>query len=350
MSLDSIVTISIDTQNLQMAQAGFGTPLIIARHDVWPERVKSFANLSDLPTLDPKDPSKKGFSFDSSVYRMAQTLMAQNPKVPKAKIDLRLKEETVEMALNAIMKEDADFYGVLLVNEHGNAVDKYIADLKSLVLAIKTKRVLAGADITDEQFKAITSLDDLTERRLFIMYKTKSDDYPAAAWMGRMFPLAPGSASWAFKQLEGVKKDKLNIDVIEKLKKVHINRYIDINNIGVTMEGKVMGKGEYIDIVHGIDWLHVRMQERLFRLLMLNEKIPYTRKGVDLVRSEIMAQLKDAVYRGLLAAEPEPSVSIPDIEEIDPITRGQRKLPDVKFSGRLAGAIHEIEIRGTVTV
>lgn len=60
MSLDSIVTISIDTQNLQMAQAGFGTPLIIARHDVWPERVKSFANLSDLPTLDPKDPSKKG--------------------------------------------------------------------------------------------------------------------------------------------------------------------------------------------------------------------------------------------------------------------------------------------------
>ena len=31
-----------------------------------------------------------------------------------------------------------------------------------------------------------------------------------AEWMGRMLPLPPGSASWAFKQLEGVNKGKLN--------------------------------------------------------------------------------------------------------------------------------------------
>lgn len=340
MSLDSIVNISIDTKSLAVAQAGFGVPLIICReHDGWKERVKTFSDLSEL----------KGINYDSPLYRMAQALMSQNPKVPKAKIGMRLKDETVEMALNAIMKEDSDFYGVLLINEHGNAADKYIADLKSLVLAVKTKRLLAGADVTEEQFKAISSLDDLADRRLFTMYKTKADDYPAAAWMGRMLPLPPGSASWAFKQLEGVKKDKLNTEIIEKLKKTHINRHIDINDVGVTMDGKVMGKGEYIDIVHGIDWLHVRIQERLFRLLVINEKIPYTLKGVDLVRSEIMAQLKEAVYRGLLAADPEPKVSIPNIEDIDPITRGQRKLPDVRFSGRLAGAIHEIEIRGIVT-
>jgi hypothetical protein len=345
--LDSIVTICIDTQSVQMAQAGFGTPLIIARHDVWPERVRTFSNLSDLPILDPKDPTKKGFLLDSPLYRMAQALMSQNPKVPKAKIGTRLKDETVETALNAIMKEDGDFYGVLLVNEHGTAADKYIADLKSLVQAVRSRRFLAGADITDEQLKAIASFDDLADRRLFTIYKTKADDYPAASWMGRMLPLAPGSASWAFKELEGVKKDKLSTDVIEKLKKVHINRHIDINDVGVTMDGKVMSK-EYIDIVHGIDWLHVRIQERLFRLLMINEKIPYTLKGIDLVRSEIMAQLKEAVYRGLLASDPEPTVSIPNIEDIDPSVRGQRKLPDVRFSGRLAGAIHEIEIRGFV--
>jgi hypothetical protein len=108
-------------------------------------------------------------------------------------------------------------------------------------------------------------------------------------------------------------------------------------------------KGEYIDVVHGIDWLHVGIQERLFRLLMINEKIPYTLKGIDLVRSEIMAQLKEAVHRGLLAPDPEPQVSTPNIEDISADMREQRKLPDVSFSGRLAGAIHEIEIRGTVT-
>jgi hypothetical protein len=43
-------------------------------------------------------------------------------------------------------------------------------------------------------------------------------------------------------------------------------------------------------------------------------------------------------------------VSTPNIEDISAEMREQRKLPDVSFSGRLAGAIHEIEIRGTVTV
>jgi hypothetical protein len=63
-----------------------------------------------------------------------------------------------------------------------------------------------------------------------------------------------------------------------------------------------------------------------------------------------MAQLKEGVYRGPLTPESEPQMSIPTIEDIDPLVRGQRKLPDVSLSGRLAGAIHEIEIRGTVAV
>ena len=339
MSLDSIVNITIDTQSVQIAQAGFGIPLIITHaHDGWEERVRTFSDIAELNNIN----------HDAPLYGMVRALMSQNPKVPKFKIGFRRKEETIEEALLAIREEDADFYGVLLVNER-NAADTYIADIKSLVLGVRTKRLLAGVDITEEQFKALSSFDDLADRRLFTVYKTKADEYPAAAWMGKMLPHMPGSASWAFKSLEGVKKDALSTALTEKLKKANVNRHININNVGVMLDGKVMSN-EYIDIVHGIDWLHVRIQERLFRLLMINEKIPYTLKGVDLVRSEIMAQLKEAVYRGLLASDPEPTVSIPALEDIDPITRGQRKLPDVRFNGRLAGAIHEIEIRGTVTV
>ena len=94
--------------------------------------------------------------------------------------------------------------------------------------------------------------------------------------------------------------------------------------MGITLDGKV-AKDEYIDVIHGIDWLHVRMQERLFRLFILNNKIPYTAKGVDLVRCEILAQLSDAVSRGFLAADPEPEVSIPNIEDIEESKRRERK-------------------------
>ena len=92
----------------------------------------------------------------------------------------------------------------------------------------------------------------------------------------------------------------------------------------------------------------MRLQERLFRLLAVNQKIPYTLKGIDLVRCEIMAQLKEAIAQGVLAADPEPQVSTPAIDEVSPTVRETRILPKVKFSGRLAGAIHHIHIEGTV--
>jgi hypothetical protein len=188
----------------------------------------------------------------------------------------------------------------------------------------------------------------MSSGRVFYIYKEDEADFPAAAWMGKMLPEPPGSTTWAFKELADITKSKLNTTTISNLNKLNINRHIYINNKGVTLDGKVSAN-EYIDIVHGIDWLHVRIQERIFRLLMLNGKIPYTLKGIDLIRSELLAQLKDAVRRGLLAEVPEPTVSIPDIDSISTDKKESRILPDVKFSARLAGAIHAVEIRGTVT-
>ncbi len=351
MSLDNIVNITISTKSLQMAQTGFGVPLIIAKeHDAWAERVRTFSDLSEL----------KGINHDSPLYRMAKALMSQNPKVPKFKIGQRASsDKTMTETLQAIIDADSDFYGVLLVSEHKTDTAEYIDEVRELAAAVSTRRLLAGVDfesgkenINLESFK--TALAE--SKRVFAIHKSTPqigpnalpEDFPAAAWMGKMLSQAPGSASWAFKELEGVSKAQLSTDTITKLEAANINRYINIKDVGVTLDGRV-AQGEYIDIIHGIDWLHVRIQERLFRLYMVNPKIPFTLQGVDLVRSEIMAQLKEAVYRGLLAADPEPWVSIPNIEDIDPATRGRRILPDVRFGGRLAGAIHYIEIQGTVT-
>ena len=342
MSLDSIVKITISTNSLQMAQTGFGVPLIMAKTP-WPERVKTFSYLSDLP---------KDLDIKSGLYLSAKALSSQNPKVPKFKIGKRHDEDkTIKTSLQEIIDADPDFYGVLWVSEHNSASAEYLNEVKELVAAVSERRLLVGVDFTTSDNNA--NLADFTKalaetKRVFAIHKASSEDYPAAAWMGKMLPQSPGSASWAYQELEGESKAQLSTDTSEQLKTAHINRYLNIKNVAVTLDGQV-AQGEYIDIIHGIDWLHVRIQERLFRLLMVNPKIPFTLQGVDLVRSEIMAQLKEAVYRGLLADDPEPQVSIPNIEDIDPITRGKRILSDVKFSGRLAGAIHHIEIHGTVT-
>ncbi len=351
MSLDTIVRVNITSQSLRMSQAGFGTPLIIAKHDYWDERVMSFSDPAEL--IAAAKTSADALS-KSPLYLMAQSLISQTPRVPKFKIGLRKAAETVEEALNHIVLEDidGDFYGLLLAEDYDNDTVRYIEDIQSLISALKTKRLLAGIDITKEQFSALPKkdgkLDGLTSRRLFYIHREKDNEFPAAAWMGKMLPAQPGSTSWAFKELDYISKSKLNNDTTDKLKRADINRHININDKGVTLDGKV-SSNEYIDIVHGIDWLHVRIQERIFRLLMINGKIPYTAKGVDLIRSELLSQLNDAVNRGLLAADPEPKVSIPDINTIATEKKESRILPDVKFSARLSGAIHEIEISGTVS-
>lgn len=351
MSLDNIVRVNITSQSLRMSQAGFGTPLIISQHDYWTDRVKTFKDVSELVAAANDEAISK-----SPLYLMAQSLIGQTPRVPKFKIGLRTATETVEQALHEVTLADidGDFYGILMPNEHGSDHAKYKEDIESLISALKTRRLLAGVDLTEEQFNAFPyrdgKLDGLISCRLFYLFKEKDKDneYPAAAWMGKMLPESPGSTSWAFKELDYITKSKLTTDLTTKLKKADINRHIFINDKGVTLDGKV-SSNEYIDIVHGIDWLHVRIQERIFRLLMINGKIPYTAKGVDLVRCELLSQLNEAVERGLLAKEPGPKVSIPDINTIATDKKENRILPDVKFSARLAGAIHEIEISGTVS-
>src|SRR5437867_2989321 len=111
MSLDSIVNVTITSQSLHMSQAGFGTPLIIAEHDYWTDRVKSFGDLSELAVTPKK----------SALYLTAQALVSQTPRVPKFKVGLRTKTESVADALDKILLEDkdGDFYGILLTADYG---------------------------------------------------------------------------------------------------------------------------------------------------------------------------------------------------------------------------------------
>lgn len=348
MNLDSIVRINISSDNLQMGKTGFGTPIIIAEHDYLQNRVHTFNNLEGLFALRNSDKerglSEKEKFQNQPLYGMASAIFAQNPTVPKIKIGKRLANESITDALANIQNEAAgEFYGVL-------TVPKESQEILELAKAIETKRILFGVDLDDSTIDLAPTLNKAEQaRRIFSIFKQDPNDYPAAALMGRMLSQPPGSSSWAYKRLAGIEGSKLSLDKSESLTKAHINQHLEISRVGLTMGGKAMS-GEWIDIVHGIDWLFVSIQERLFRLFSINEKIPYTIKGVDLVRSEIMAQLKEAVYRGLLAPDPEPQVSIPNIMDIPADIRGSRILPDIFFTARLAGAIHEVHLRGTVTV
>ena len=81
MSLDSIVQVQISTQTQAVAEAGFGTPLILAYHNVWPELVRQYSSTADMVS--------DGFAADSPAVLAASAIKAQNPQIVDFKIGRR---------------------------------------------------------------------------------------------------------------------------------------------------------------------------------------------------------------------------------------------------------------------
>jgi hypothetical protein len=323
MSLDSIVEVNITNQSVSMSQAGFGVPLILGPSRIEGEtKVDIYSDLSEM--------LNDGFKTDSPLYRSALKLKSQSPCVTTFKIG--------QGDLNAVYEADSSFYGLLLAEPTPELI------LKTAEWA-ENKRVLLGVDTKDFD----NPLKEKSYRYTFSMYHPDPKEYAAAAFMGKLFPTQPGEATWAFKSLSSVKQYSLSTGQASQLDANNINRYTTINDVGVTLQGKC-ASGEYIDTIRGIDWLHARLQERIFMLLLKNKKIPYTDKGVDLVRCEIMGQLKEAISAGVLASQPEPTVSAPKVADIRDDDKAKRLLPNVSFSGTLAGAIHALKIEGVVSL
>ncbi|MCX4355839.1 MAG: DUF3383 family protein [Oscillospiraceae bacterium] len=166
-----------------------------------------------------------------------------------------------------------------------------------------------------------------------------------------------GGETWANNPLAAVSPSKLSATFIKKLEKNNISWVCAIASKNITLGGKTNG-GEWIDVIRFRDWLQNDMQVRIVNLLVVNPKIPYTDKGIGLVENQMLASLKDGQKYGGIAdsefdeygAEIKGYVtSVPLAASIPSTAKNSRTLSDCKFSARLAGAIHLVEISGELT-
>ena len=93
-------------------------------------------------------------------------------------------------------------------------------------------------------------------------------------------------------------------------------------------------------------------------MLINNDKVPYTDGGIALIESQVRAALLKGQRRGGIAPTEFDedgnknlgySISVPKASGISANVKAQRVLRDVKFTARLAGAIHAVEIKGSLT-
>lgn len=166
-----------------------------------------------------------------------------------------------------------------------------------------------------------------------------------------------GSETWAFKSLASVYPSTLSSTKMKELKDANLNYYTTYASKNITQVGKVKA-GEWIDIIRFRDWLQNDMQVRILNLLLMNPKIPYTNSGISLVENQMTASLKAGTDRGGIAPDeydedgnliPGFQVTVPNSASLTAAQKASRILTGCKFSARIAGAIHAVEVNGSLT-
>jgi hypothetical protein len=163
---------------------------------------------------------------------------------------------------------------------------------------------------------------------------------------GKMLPKDPGSATYAYKQLAGVGADAWTATERAAIEAYHGNHYAAEAGVSITRPGKTAG-GEWIDVVIGLAWVEARMQEAVFAALANNDKIPYTDAGLSVLVGEVSGVLKTAERRSVFDSGW--SVTVLPAANQDSADRTARIVRDLEFQARLAGAVHTVNVTGTVT-
>ncbi len=440
MALSNHVSLTITTDSVGVARAGFGVPLILSHNAAWVERIRFYTSVSDVAG---------DFVTTSPEYLAAAAMFAQSPHPAKIAIGRAANKPTQKYEFTPIAINSHEYQITVEGEGVTTTTVSYTSDATATVAEITaglttqlngvtgknytavdgaTKITITGdsagnwfslelgdpgsegkieqthidpgvaADLTaisDEddswyalctlynsnslvtaaaawinakkkiyvfavnESEAITkavgnsdTLDDMYTSaygRVAGVYHPSPADFCDAAWMGRCLPTDAGAITWKFKTLQGVSAITMTETHRTNLVNRKANFLRNVAGQNIMQEGTT-ADGDFIDVQRGIDWLDDDMSKAVFIALAGADKIPYTDAGVAVVEAEVRASLQRAVARGILASSPEPTVSVPTVASVATVDKTARNLPDVKFSGTLAGAIHKATISGVVSV
>ena len=260
--------------------------------------------------------------------------------------------ESVTDAMNGARQENDIFYGV-------TATTRVLAEQIELAEWVEANEKLGGvADGDTLNRPLLAHLRDNNMFRTFVVVSKGAliGKYPDVAWMSRKFREQPGSETWANATLGGVPHDNFQEADAKAIHLMNGNTFEPFRNLSLTQNGKVAG-GEWIDVIRFRDWLLEKIRVTVFQAF-INNRIPFTDPGIAVIHSRLLSALVQGRDVGGIAPEevdPETDRIIPSFTTTIPRSvtvpvndKANRVLRGVKFTARLAGAIHAVEIDGTL--
>ena len=266
--------------------------------------------------------------------------------------------ESIATAMAKIVAEDNDFYGIMMTSRKQEDIlamaDWTEAHNKLFVTAISESGAKDNTSITDTGYKLY---DGNYFRTAWFYHEKAESDFPDCAVVAKCFSFMPGQETWANKRLAAVVPNKITETEAQAIFNKNGNTFENVRNIAITQNGKV-ASGEWIDILRFRDWLVEEIQTRVFNAITNVGKIPYTDAGIAVIEAQIrsaltLGQQRDGIAPTEYTENGERNlgftIEVPLASSISAGQKASRILEDVKFTARLAGAIHIVEIVGSLT-
>lgn len=341
MPLQDYADINISFEAETVSRVGFGA-ILFATEDTSedPGTVNGpFANLDEV--------EEAGYGTTSAPYLFAQAAFAQGEGFSRLKIGHKDVQDTWLDALSDIRDTDSDWYALAIESRDAVDIEAVANDTEArvnLFMAVTADPdVLDGQD--DSDIASVLLNQNLSRTALFFK-RDGADEFPEAAWLGKVLPTDPGTENWAYRTLSGQTTDSFTSAERAALRNKRANYYESVAGNSITFGGFTSEPGIFIDVVRGLDWLQIRLQEDYIARQSAVGRIPYI--GGDAVVEELIrARLDIAVDRGVIADDYD--LFVPNSRDQQPSDRADRFFPGITFTATLVGAINIIQVRGTVS-
>ena len=331
------VKVKIDLA-MPLGQLGFGVPLILLENadaEVPYTEVYGITELADA-----------GIDKESNAYKAANLLFAQKHAPEYIAVCAVTGPATTALADAKLVSKGWRHLIVVCDGESASTVQS----ISALVEAMEHKMYFAGLDVDDTTTLTVTGL-----RRTVLFYCDATEDapVPVAALVGEAAGHEAGSITYKNLILKGIAPQELTDAQIEAIHKKGGITFVAKAGDNVTSEGIVAG-GEYIDVVDSEDYIIQQLTYETQKVLNNAGKVPYDNNGIGLLESVAKNVLHRAYGNGMIADNEDGTpgywVDYALREATKEEDRAKRKYLGGKFGFALAGAIHTVEVTGTITV
>lgn len=313
-------------------RVGLGTPLIL-EVKTGASTYKEYTSLTLLAA---------DFATTTDAYKKAQAIFAQKNRPEKVAV-ATYEAGSIDDALNAHYNRGWHF--ALVANDL--SADQVVA---ADVVAGKEFKFLAVQVADNAGREALAD----KARTLIFDHNVEGENLDAAA-VGALGSLEVGSITWKFKgDFAGITGRNLTEDELSLIEADKAMAYVFKAGKAQLSDG-IDAMGEYIDAVHGQDFVKVDMENEVQNALQNAAKVPFDARGISLIEASATTTLQRAFAQGIIAqrADGQPDYTIQALsrEQSDPQDRANRVYKGLSFQFALAGAIHRVDpIKGEILV